>query len=280
VHFIVQTIIPGRVYPPKIHTDQTRAQKAFVTLIREHCAVAFAKYCTDNEADSESFGAAREFADSLSGDDIRFCYWELTPEGEDGTAKRLPIPAKNRESLLQAASETQQKILGVQTELHNMAEKLSGMGQELFRLQNLLGEDEGVADREEDSAEADLAAPEPTALDEKYQTAEWQDFVQSLIRMCGGNWSEFPLLSRQDWRNAVYSNQTALQYWEWAAITIDQSIERAKTSGYKVEEDGEKRGYFAYLTPTAERSAVLYELEDLAWCAAGLHAAQEDNTLA
>jgi hypothetical protein len=277
VLFIIQIIVSGTAAAPRIFVDQSIAQKAFIALVREHCAADFAEYCAVNEADPESFTTAKAFAETRGGEDVGFCYWELVSETDGVAASQVQLPSQNREPVLKAAAETQQQVLGVQTELRGLAEKLTGMSQELIRLQTLLGDDEEGAGSTGSSDAPELSKPAPDALDEKYQTAEWHEFVLSLIRMCGGNWAEFPLLSRQDWRHAVYSSHTTLQYWEWVAITIDQSIERARVNGYAVEEDGEKSGYFAYLTPTGERSSTLYEMEDLAWCAAGLHATQEDS---
>jgi|GEM_PF-615506 len=278
VLYIVQRIVPGMVAPPRVFADQACAQTAFVALVREHRAVDFAKYCASNEADAEAFATAKAFADSGGGENACFCYWELVPEAGGVAGKHLLIPPQSGEPVLKAVEETQQQVLGVQTQLRSLTEKLTGMSQELIRLQNLLGDDGKEVVADEASGAAELSKPMPNALDEKYQTAEWQEFVQSLIRMCGGNRGEFPLLPRQDWRQAVYDNHSTLPYWEWAAISIDQSIERAKTTGYAIEEDGEQSGHFTYLTPTGERSSTLYEMEDLAWCAAGLHATQRDCT--
>jgi len=278
VFYVIQIIVSGKIVPPRVFADQTCAQAAFVALVREHRAAAYAEYCFRHEADPEAFTTAKAFAGTGEEDEpVRFCYWELALDDDGSAATQAQSPPQSREPVLQAAAETQQQVLGVQTELRGLVAKLTGLSQELIQLQTLLGDEGEEAAADETSGAAELAEPAPDVLDEKYQTAEWRDFVQSLIRMCGGNWGEFPLLSRQDWRQAVYGNLTALSYWEWVAITIDQSIERAKNSGYAVEEDGEKRGHFAYRTPTGERSTNLYELEDLAWCAAGLHAVQQDG---
>lgn len=276
--YIVQMIVSGAVAPPRVFTDPTAAQTAFIALVHEHCATAFAEYCASNEADPEAFTTAKAFAAARGAKDVCFCYWELAFEADGIAAKKLPLPPQSREPVLKAATETQQQVLAVQTELRGLTEKLTGMSQELIRLQNLLGDVGAEAGAEEVSSAAELSKPLPETLDEKYRTADWQGFVQSLIQMCGGNRGEFPLLSRQDWRQAVYSNQTTLQYWEWVAITVDQAIERAKANGYAVEEDDEQSGHFAYLTRSGERSSTLYEMEDLAWCAAGLQATQEDST--
>jgi len=276
--YIVQVIVSGIAAPPRVFADRSCGEKAFIALIREHCAVAFAEYCSAQGADPESFTTARAFADARSGEKVCFAYWELMIEADGEAAKPVQLSLQSREPVLKAATEAQQQVLAVQTDLRGLAEKLTGMSQELIHLQNLLGAEGEETDADEASGAAEVSKPAQVALDEKYLTAEWQDFVQSLIRMCGGNWGEFPLLSRQDWRHAVYSNHTTLQYWEWVAITIDQAIETARTAGYTVEEDGEQSGHFAYLTPTGERSSTLYEMEDLAWCAAGLHAAQAAST--
>ena len=276
--YIVQMIVSGTVVRPRIFSDEDCAQKAFIGLVREHCATAFAQYCDVNEKDPESFVSAKSFADTRGREEICFCFWEQNPEAAEGMSKMEPTISQGRESVLKAVTKTQQQILGVQTELQGLTVKLCDMSQELIRLQNLFGDNREGAGSEEISAVPEWSKPTPDAPDKKYQTAEWQDFVQSLIQMCGGNWAEFPLLSRQDWRHAVYSNHTTPHYWEWVAITIDQSIERAKGSGYAVQEDDQKRGYFTYLTPTGELSSAPYEMEDLAWCAAGLHAAHEEAT--
>lgn len=277
--YIIQRIVSPAVTPPRIFTDQTSAQTAFVALVHEHRAADFARYCASNGGNSESFATAKAFADSVGEEDAGFCYWERDLEAEGGAAKQLNLPSHSREPLLKATAETQQQVLGVQTQLRSLTEKLTSMSQELIRLQNLLAEEGNGSAPDQAAGAAELPQPRPDALDEKYQTANWQEFVQSLIQMCGGNRAEFSLLPRQDWRQAVYDNHTTLPYWEWVAIAIDQSIERARTTGYAVEEDGEQSGHFAYLTPTGERSATLYDLEDLAWCAAGLHATHEDSTL-
>lgn len=277
--YIVQIMVPGTVAPPRVFADPSIAQKAFLDLVRDHRKTEFAKYCAINEADPESFASAKAFADN-GGGDACFCYWEQDLETDGIVSKHTSFPLHSRAPFLKAASETQQHVLGVQTELRGLTEKLTDMSQELIRLQTLLGKEGDGESPSEASAAPELSKPEPDALDEKYQTTEWQEFVQSLIQMCGGNWAEFPLLSRQDWRQAVYGNHTTLQYWEWVAITIDQSIARAQANGYTIEEDGEQSGHFAYLTPAGERSSTLYEMEDLAWCAAGLHAAQGDSTQA
>ncbi len=278
--YFVQMIASGTVAPPRVFADPTCAQRAFIALVREHRAADFAEYCAINKADPEAFTTAKAFAAAGGGEGTCFDYWELALEAGGGAAKHLQPPSQGREPVLKAAAETQQQVLGVQTELRGLADKLTGMSQALIGLQNMLGDDGEGAGSDRTSGAPELSKPVADALDAKYQTAEWQDFVQSLIQMCGGNWGEFPLLSRQDWRQAVYGNQTTLPYWEWAAITIDQSIERAKTNGYTIEEDGEQSGHFAYITPTGERSSTLYEMADLAWCAAGLHAAQEGRTQA
>jgi len=278
VLYLIQVIVSGRPAPPRVFADQDSAQKAFIAMIRDHCADEFANYCAVNQSDPESFATAKAFAGTGGGENACFGYWERAPE-PDGVAARDPqLPPQNREPVLKAAAETQQQVLAVQADLRGLTEKLTGMSQVLIRLQNLFGDDGAGPGPDRASGAPELPQPAPDPLDEKYQTAEWQDFVRSLIQLCGGNWGEFPLLSRQDWRQSVYGNRTTLSYWDWAAKTIDQSIERAKTGGYAVEEDGEQSGNFVYLTPSGERSSTLYEMEDLAWCAAGLHAARQDST--
>lgn len=274
--YLVQMIKAGAVVQPWVYVDPTSAQQAFLVLVQEHAAADFSQYCALHGADGESFAAAQAFAATAGGKDASFFYRPLALEGEGEAAKPLQLPLTSRKPALSALTETQKQVLGVQADLRALTEKLTGMSQELIRLQSLLG-DGGEGEAAKPTEVPELIKPKADALEEKYQTAEWQDFIQSLIGMCGGNRGEFPLLSRQDWRQAVYDNHTMLQYWEWVAFTIDQAIERAKTRGYTIEEDGAQSGHFAYLTPTGERSATVYEMEDLAWCAAGLDAARRDR---
>lgn len=280
MHYVVQMIGPETAAPPRIFADQTCARRAFIALVHEHRAAAYAQFCAGHGSDPENFATAKAFADSGGGQSARFCYWELAAEADGVASKHLPLPPANREAVLKAAAETQQQLLGTQTQLRSLTDKLTGMSQELIRLQHLLGaagEEPGAAAA---SGAAEFSKPRPVALEEKYQSAEWQEFIQALMRMCGGNRGEFPLLPRQAWRQAVYDNPTTLPYWEWVAITIDQAIARAKSSGYAIEEDADQSGHFAYRTPTGEHSSTRYEMEDLAWCAAGLHAAQGDRAKA
>lgn len=273
MYYVVQMILAGETNPPKIFVDQFLAKQTFVSLVREHLAEEYAGYCASTEADPDSFKSAHAFAKTLLDEDTCIYHWEVNVEKSEHPGKDHPLSHPTSESFLEATSNAQQQILCVQTELRNLAEQLTGISQEFLRLQ----QQADAEDMDGPVVAPELVEPAPENLDEKYQTEEWRDFVQTLTQLCGGNWGEFPLLPRQDWRKAVYDNDTTQQYWEWVAITIDKSINRAKLSGYTIEENGEQSGHFNYISPVGERSTTSYEMEDLAWCAAGLHASQEDN---
>jgi hypothetical protein len=91
------------------------------------------------------------------------------------------------------------------------------------------------------------------------------------MNMCGGSREEFHLFNRHDWRQAVYGNETALEYWEWVAVQIDDHIHKARHAGYAVVADPDQPGYFRYRTPGGIVSDAADETEDEAWCRAGLH---------
>lgn len=275
--YVIQMIDSGIISPPQIFNSQDKARTAFSNLVREHAGETFSRYCAVNGLEAESFAAARAFAMEDTRLDVSFSYWELASETNGTNGESLAPAGVGRESALKVAAETQQQVLGVQSELRILGEKLTAMSQELIRFQNLFGEDRAVAVLDATIGPEETSPPDEPGLAEKYQTSDWQAFVQSLIQMCGGNWGEFPLLSRQDWRQAVYSNQSSLPYWDWAAISIDRAIEKARTSGYAVEEDDAQFGYYYYRTPAGERSSTLHELEDLAWCEAGLHAFRRED---
>ena len=270
---MIQKVISGQAQPPNVYTDQNSAKAAFTELVRQTSAVDFQEYCDSHHADPGSFDTAIAFAENENKQGDYCCYWEL--DVDDGrTAHIQKNPEQNSASALKSVTDVQQHVLAVQTELHGFSERLSGMSQELLRLHKQLSGNQQQADASVTPGIRAMTDSVPDEQDEKYQTTEWRDFVQSLIQMCGGNRGEFPLLSRHDWRQAIYDNQTTLEYWDWVAITIDVSIERAKAHGYRIEEDGTQKGHFAFLAPSGERSATLYEMEDLAWCAAGIHAKQ------
>jgi ADP-ribose pyrophosphatase YjhB (NUDIX family) len=117
-------------------------------------------------------------------------------------------------------------------------------------------------------AAAPAAAPSSA---EKHATAEWKAFVQSVMNMCGGSREEFHLFNRQDWRQAVYSDKTGLEYWEWVAVQIDDHIEKARQAGYAVVEDPDQPGSYRLRAPDGTVGDVADETEDEAWCRAGLH---------
>ena len=273
--FVVQMSEAGEPAAPAVFADAEAARAAYLALVEKNWSAAYAGYCKRNAFDAASFEAARAFAQALGEPETkRLHYWELSVGGEG-------IPRGQRQQFLQAARETQKQSLAVRTELHGLSEKLTDLSQELVRLQGLV-EEEKAADQDKEKPQPAPAAPQPSEAlsserDEKYQTSEWQDFVQSLIMMCGGNRAEFPLISRHDWRQAVYSSLTGLQYWEWVAVRVDQAIETARNGGYRIEESDDEPGRFVYLTPTEERSEESYDLEDMAWCAAGLHAERDSD---
>ncbi|MBW2519780.1 MAG: hypothetical protein JRD88_05430 [Deltaproteobacteria bacterium] len=275
--YIIQKITSGQAEPPKVFADQNSARAAFTDLVHQTSAADFHTYCTRQHADPDSFATALAFAENENTQGAYCCYWELAVEAA-GAAHTQQLAEQNSASALQSVTEVQQHVLAVQTELHGLSEKLSDMSQELLRLHKQLSNDQEQVDSTGASGAGKRPDLVPDEQDEKYQTAEWRDFVQSLIQMCGGNRGEFPLLSRHDWRQAIYDNQTTLEYWDWVAIAIDVSIERARANGYSIEEDNAQKGHFAFLAPSGERSSILYEMEDLAWCAAGLHAKQQGRS--
>jgi ADP-ribose pyrophosphatase YjhB (NUDIX family) len=116
------------------------------------------------------------------------------------------------------------------------------------------------------------AAPEATpSTAEKYATDEWKAYVETVKRICGGNRGEFHLFNRHDWRLAVYSDATALEYWEWVAVQIDDHIEKARHAGYTVVEDTGQPGCYRFRAPDGTVGDRADETEDEAWCRAGLH---------
>ena len=122
-------------------------------------------------------------------------------------------------------------------------------------------------------APAESAVQEEAPADaEKYTTKEWTDYVESIKGMCGGNRSEYHLFTRADWRQAVYSNATGFEYWQWVAVRIDEVIEKAQKAGYTVVDDPQCPGHYRFKTPDGVMNDISCAAEGEAWCRAGLDA--------
>jgi hypothetical protein len=276
---IVQVVLSGSAETPKVYLDEGAARAAFVDCAKMYWAQSYAAYCERNGVDSALFSSAQAFVATFDlADRSRIHYWPITPEDEaaGGAGSLLPgVEAlKERRGLIERLVRDLEQASGA------VREGLTGL---LETIAELTGDVTGVVARPvgETAAPGRLAAaepptppapePAPQPAADMYNTQEWKEYVEDIKNMCGGNRSEFHLFTRYDWRQAVYSEQTSFEYWEWVAATIDQYIEKAQQAGYSVVADPDEPGRYRFRTPDGVVSDISSEAEGEAWCRAGLH---------
>jgi len=276
---IVQVVLSGSAETPQAYRDEVAAQAAFVHCAKKYWAQSYAAYCERNGLDSDCFSSAQAFVATFDlADRSRIHYWSVTPEdavtgGSSGLLPGLEALKERRERIERLVRDVEQAS----------GEVREGLTELLATIAELTGDVPAVAARpvgETDTPRslspteptaAPTAAPAPQPSAEMYNTREWKEYVESIRNMCGGSRSEYHLFTRHDWRQAVYSEQTPFEYWEWVAVTIDHYIEKAQQAGYSVVPDPDAPGRYRFMTPEGGVSDISTDTEGEAWCRAGLH---------
>ncbi|NJD90595.1 MAG: hypothetical protein FIA91_03625 [Geobacter sp.] len=275
---IVQVVLSGSAEQPQVFSDEAAARTAYVGSAKKYWAQSYAAYCQRSGADSDSFASAQAFVASFDlAERSRLHYWSVAPEetalpGGGSLQPGLKALQEQRAHIEQLVQEVEQSSGVVRGVLHDL----------LATIAELTGDAGAVAVPPEGKADA----PRPLAVQDtapaaqeaeaqpvaaNYNTKEWQEYVASIRNMCSNSRREYHLFTRDDWRQAVYSNQTSFEYWEWLAITIDHYIEKAQLAGYAVVPDSDRSGGYRFKTPDGIISDVSSDAEGEAWCRAGLH---------
>jgi len=275
---IVQVVLSGSAETPQSYFAEDAAQAAFVDCAKKYWAQSYAAYCERGGLDGDCFSSAQAFIATFDlADRSRIHYWSLTPEDAPaGCADSLPgmeLLKEQRERIERLARNLEQASGAVREGLSEVLETIAGLTGEGTALAARPAGEQDTPDRpgtaESTSSPTPKRAPQPPK--EMYSTKEWKEYVETIKNMCGGNRSEYHLFTRHDWRQAVYSEQTPFEYWEWVAATIDHYIEKAQQAGYSVVPDPDKPGRFHFKAPDGVVSDIATDTEGEAWCRAGLH---------
>jgi len=275
---IVQVILPGGVEKPQVFVEQSHAEAAFIAATQKYWKQAYAAYCEKAGVDGDSYASAQAFVASFDlADRSRIQLWSLTPE-DAGSEFCAGVLDERRERLSQLVAELEQAselFRGGMGELRELA-GVSTSANPREEVPPLPPVSERSQPRRLAAAEGLSAAKTPAAAEtesDRYDNEAREAYVGSIMHMSGGNRSEYKLFSRADWRQAVYSDVTSLEYWEWVAAQIDAHIEQAQEAGYTVYEDPEQPGCYRFKSSTGEVGDVAVKAEGEAWCRAGLHLA-------
>ncbi|HZV82124.1 MAG TPA: hypothetical protein VFF53_08160 [Geobacteraceae bacterium] len=272
---IVQVVLSGSAETPKAYCDEGAARAAFVDCAKKYWAQSYAAYCERSGLDSDCFSSAQSFVATFDlADRSRIHYWPVTPEDgvAGGTSSLLPgleLLKERSERIKRLVQEVEQASVAVREELTGLLETIADLtGDATVESARPDGEPD-TPGRLAAAERSSSPTPEPSG--DMYNTREWKEYVESIKNMCGGTRSEFHLFTRHDWRQAVYSEETPFEYWEWVAATIDHHIEKAQQAGYSVVPDPDTPGHYRFKSPDGIVSDIATETEGEAWCRAGLH---------
>jgi len=275
---IVQVVLPGGAEKPQVFVEKSHAEVAFVSATQTYWKQAYAAFCENAGIDGDSYASAQAFVASFDlADRSRIQLWSLAPE-DAGSEYGLGVLDERRERLSQLLAELEQAaefFMGGMAELRELV-GVATSAKPREEIPPLPPASERSQPRRLAAAEALSAAKTPAVPEtesDRYDSEAREAYVGSIMHMSGGNRSEFKLFRRSDWRQAVYSDETILEYWEWVASQIEAHIEQAQESGYTVYEDPEQPGCFRFKSPAGEISDVAVKAEGETWCRAGLHLA-------
>ena len=275
---IVQAVLSGRAEIPKLFIDEALAEAAYVDYANEYWAQSYPAFCEKSGISRDCYSSASAFIRSFDVvDKNTINYWSVKPEapgfGNMDYRTGLELDKERLECFRRLTQDVEQASCAVKEGLTEITQRMEGLADALNNVDALF-----TSERHAVSPGGDSSAPlvsvtpgEHEEDNEKYTTPVWVNYVMSLKNACGGSWSEFRLFTRHDWRQAVYSNATSFEYWEWAAAKIDTCMRKAEKAGYTVIGDSERPGEYTFKTPDLVESEVFFSKEE-AWCHAAQHA--------
>jgi hypothetical protein len=267
---IVQVVFAGMAETPKVFLEPEGAESAFVEQVKKCWKQSYSAYCDQNGVGMDSFASAKAFLETLDlSEKNRINCWVVNPEdaGLDRT-KQLKWIEQRRDTIDNLVKRVERSSAAVR-------EGLTGLQDDLAQLRDCFDDIEGLpAEVEPAGPKGDAAlsppVPEQEEPAETYATKEWKIYAGTIMNMYGGSRSEFPLLSRYDWRQDVYSNATSLEYWDWVAAIIKKYREKAEKADYTVIKDADSPGHYKISTPQGAVEETSYYSEWEAWCHAGM----------
>jgi hypothetical protein len=275
---IIQVVLSGSAEIPMVFYDETAAHAAFAGCAKTYWAQSYAAYCERNGVSSESFSSAQDFVASFDlADRSRIHYWVVTPEdaGAAGLDHVLPGAAElleRREHVLRLARGVEEASGAVREGVAELLDAIAALsGDAAGGNEPPVPSVQGRHQPGRPAAAGLLSRLAPQPAGRKYDPGQRKAYVESIKNMSRGNRGEFHLFDRYAWRQAVYGNETDLEYWEWVAEKVDEHIEKAQHAGYAVIDDPDQPGHYRFRTPDGVVSDISTGAEGEAWCRAGLH---------
>lgn len=265
---IVQAVIWGVAESPRIFRDAEQARAAFVDCTRQKWGQRYGAYCEHNGLPGGSFDSAQAFVNSLDvSEKSSVHFWSLAVEEGDGGITQPEFGRDDRE-----IGQLSKKISLIENGLAQLLDVI------VLLAANYAANAPGVTAKECDSDKPqELPEQKMEAAPETYATREWQEFAATIKHQLCGSRNQSELFPRDGWRQAVYSRQTSLEYWDWVADRAKRSKENAQHAGFVVYAEPGILGSFKYAGREGETSQENFSSEWEAWCAAGMHLAAASN---
>jgi hypothetical protein len=261
--YVVQVILWGAAEKPQLFADEEKAQVAYVQWARKYWEQRYAAYCDHHGASSDAFASAHAFVKTIDvSEKSKIHFWAFQPEEAGLNAMQQPA----QEEFRQAGKE----IVAVRDGLAQLLNDLSSLADRFAPMDASPGEAQAAVPEKTSPSLPALPQEEHDSDPQTYTTPEWKKFVGTIKRLGSGSRNEFYLLHRDDWRQDVYSNRTALEYWDWVADRIVKYKDKAKSASYSVVEAPESGGY-RFRNREGVASDESFDSEWEAWCAAGLY---------
>jgi hypothetical protein len=260
---VVQVVLWGVAEKPQLFIDEDKAQAAYVQWARKHWEQRYSAYCEHHGVSCDSFASAQAFVTAIDvSEKSKIHLWTFNPEEAGLSDMKQPAQAKFRQAV--------KEIVAVRDGLALLLNDLSNLADRFAPMDAPPGEAHTAASERTAPSMPGLPQEEPESDPQVYTTPEWKKFVGTIMSLGSGSRNEFYLLNRDGWRQDVYSNRTALEYWDWVADRIVRCKGKAEKANYTVFEDPESGGY-RFKNKEGTASEERFDSEWAAWCAAGLY---------
>jgi hypothetical protein len=265
--YFVQTVMWGVAEKPVLFFDEEKAGVAYVEGVRRNWTQRYAAYCEHHSLPGDSFASAQAFVKTLDlSEKSTVNFWSFDRE-EAALAEPEHAGAEEFRQLSEGIGAVKDGLARLLEDVAGLAERFHRPAKPQVEPAVVETEKPAVAylgnslkeERQETTPEA-CAGP------------EWQTFVGTVKRLATGPRNDFALLTRDDWRQDVYSSRTSLEYWDWVADRIMMYKETAIAADYSITQLPDSAGCWTFGNMEGVTAEETLGSEWEAWCAAGLHA--------
>jgi hypothetical protein len=265
--YIVQAVMWGVAEKPELFAEEEKARSAYVAATGKNWAQRYAAYCEHHGVSGDSFASAEGFVKTLDvSEKSTVNFWTFDLE-EAGSGEQKEAGDADRR-VAQGIVAVREGLARLLDDVTRLAETFVSSVDSPVEAEAPVGEMKSLPPP---GSAPDLKDRRPEPTPEACARPEWQTFLATVKRLATGPRNDFALLTRDDWRQDVYSSRTSLEYWDWVADRIMKYKETAVGAGCTVSQHPDSPGCWTFGDLEGITAEGTFDSEWEGWCAAGLH---------